>query len=546
MARPMTTANSSLRPIFCLAVIGIVAVILYATSPLTGDFWWSDAPRHALNGIFVKDLVIAHPIADPMGYATEYYMKYPALTILFYPPLFYAISAVFFSLAGIGHPQAQLVVGIFYFLLGAGCFALGRLWLRPLGALAAAIFLMVMPETALWGRQVMLEVPMLAFTGWAAYFLMRFDRDGQFRQYCAALILMLAAFYTKQTAAFVVPAMAWHLARGRGRDLLSRPRFWVVTIAALVALLPLALMTWKFGAANIQSVMSVADTPADRASLANWTWYAAALPGMTGWLLLAAAALFLVLRSWKRGLPLPHHDLVFLMAWFIGGYVLLSLISLKEARHATLILPPLAIWAAALLDSIPRSVWRNVAAAAAMSGCLAFLLAFCPVPRVSGYREAAQWIAHLAPHDSVIIFSGKRDGSFVHAMRTATGRTDIWTVRSDKLLLDVAVRRQLGVREHDLSEAQIRDLIRRLNVRYIVMQQDFWIDLPVMRRFQSVLESPSFVEEKRITVQANVPVEDKQIRIYRSRMPPVPARSSLRIGLPIIGRSIEGTVGNQP
>jgi hypothetical protein len=265
---------------------------------------------------------------------------------------------------------------------------------------------------------------------------------------------------------------------------------------------------------------------------------------MTGWLLLAAAILFLLLRGWKQDLPIPGRHLVFLILWFAGGYLLLSLISLKEARHATVILPPLAVGAAALLDSITRRAWRNMTAVTAMGGCLAFLLAFCPVPRVSGYREAAQWIAHAAPRNSVIIFSGKRDGSFIHAMRTATGRTDIWTVRSDKLLLDVAVRRQLGVRERDLSQQQIRDLIRRLNVRYIVMQQDFWTDLPVMRRFQSVLESPSFVEVKQIAVRANVPVEDRQIRIYRSRMPEVPAQSIITIGLPIIGRSIKGSVGN--
>lgn len=534
---------SSLQRTYCLAVIGIVAVILYATSPLTGDFWWSDAPRHALNGIFVKDLLTALPLADPAGYATGYYLQYPALTILFYPPLFYAVSAAFFAVAGIGHPQAQMVVAMFYFALGAGCFALARFWLRPLGALAAAVLLMVMPEMALWGRQVMLEVPMLAFTCWAAWLLLRFDREGRFGLFCGALILMIAAVYTKQTAALIVPACAWHLARGRGRSLVTQPRFWAALALAAIALIPLGVLTLKFGAANIQSVVAVADMPAARASLANWLWYGARLPGMTGWLPLLMAALFLVLRGARKDFPVPRRDLEFLAGWFAGGYLLLSVISLKEERHATLLLVPLAIWAAALVDGLSLPLLRRTALAAAVSGCLAFTLAFCPVPRVSGYRQAAQWIGRMAPPHSVIIFSGKRDGSFIYAMRTATGRSDLWTVRADKLLLDVAVRRQLGVREHDLSEAQIRDLIRRLNVRYIVMQQDFWTDLPVMRRFQHVLASASFREMTRIAVEANVPTEDKEIRIYRSLMPPASGDGTVTVGLPIIGRSISGAVG---
>lgn len=33
------------------------AVWSYLRAPVGGDFAWSDAPRHALNGIFVHDLV---------------------------------------------------------------------------------------------------------------------------------------------------------------------------------------------------------------------------------------------------------------------------------------------------------------------------------------------------------------------------------------------------------------------------------------------------------------------------------------------------------
>jgi hypothetical protein len=532
-----------MRLIGCLAVIGIVAVILYATAPMGGDFWWSDAPRHALNGIFVKDLIAAHPFSHPAAYAAAYYVQYPALTILFYPPLFYAVSAVFFALLGDSHPVAQLVVAIYYFALGWGVFALARLWLRPLTALAAALLLMVLPEVALWGRQVMLEVPMLACACWSAWAFLRFGQAGRFRLLVLGLILFLAALYTKQTAAFLVPALGWYLLRSRGRALLGQGRVWLALGLALLALVPLVILTVKFGSANVQSVVGVADTPAARFSLESWTWYGTRLAQMTGWVPLVLATAFLLLRFAGYVTAIPRRDLEFLLLWFGGVYVLLSVVSLKETRHATLLLVPVAIWAAALLDGISVPKLRWTLTGLMVAGCIAFTLAFCPVPFVSGYRQAALWIGKAAPPDSVVVFSGKRDGSFIFDMRTVTGRHDLWTLRSDKLLLDVAVRRQLGVKERDLSEAQIRALLQRLNVRYVVAQRDFWTDLPEMLRFQNVLDSSAFQEVAQWPVQANVPVEDKQIRIYRSLLPPAPPGSRITIGLPIIGASVSGAVG---
>src|SRR6476646_4332839 len=67
-----------------LYIVG--AVLLFVSAPHNGEFWWSDAPRHALNGVFVRDMLAAFPWRDPVGFAMQYYGRYPALTILFYPP----------------------------------------------------------------------------------------------------------------------------------------------------------------------------------------------------------------------------------------------------------------------------------------------------------------------------------------------------------------------------------------------------------------------------------------------------------------------------
>ena len=164
MARDDTRATAGLIHLLLAALVGL----LFLGAHADGSYWWSDAPRHALNGVFVKDLVAAAPWSDPSRYAYDYYAQYPALTILFYPPLFYAISAPFYALFGVSEGTALLVVALHYVAFAWGAWALFRCWLPAWPAAAAAAMLMVLPEIAFWGRQVMLEVPSLAFFIWSA------------------------------------------------------------------------------------------------------------------------------------------------------------------------------------------------------------------------------------------------------------------------------------------------------------------------------------------------------------------------------------------
>src|ERR1700740_3492250 len=94
------------RLLVMIIFVGANAALL-ATAPTNGDFWWSDAPRHALNGAFVKDFIQAAPWHDPKSWAINYYLQYPALSILFYPPLFYIFEAITYAIFGVSHFAAQ-------------------------------------------------------------------------------------------------------------------------------------------------------------------------------------------------------------------------------------------------------------------------------------------------------------------------------------------------------------------------------------------------------------------------------------------------------
>lgn len=523
------------------------AVLLWISAPHNGEFWWSDSPRHALNGVFLKDAVLAFPWRDPVGYATQYYLQYPALTILFYPPLFYVLSAPFYALFGASHATGLAVVLLHYVALALGLYLLCRRWLQPLTALALALAIMAVPGVALWGRQIMLEIPAMAFAVWALLILRRYIDSSRPGALYLGAFLLLCAIYTKFSAIFLAPVVALMILTALGNKIWRNRHIWTAAILFAVGLVPVVLLTLKFGQANVQSVVGIADSEISRSSLAGWVWYAKQWPEQLGWPLLAASIVGLA-ALWRgyRDRDLVVADLILLLGWLTVGYLFFSMIDLKEARHSTLIVPPLLILAGLALE---RFLPPRVAGALALMmviGTGIYTWRFSPVPAVAGYAEAADWIAREAPKNTIVMFSGYRDGSFVFNLRTHEDRRDLYTIRADKLLLEIAVRRELGVGQKALSKNEIGEMIDRYRVQYVVAQTDFWVDLEVMARLQEVLRSDQFEPVARIAVKANIPLKDKELLIYRNTHPIEPGGSNLQLDLPIVGRSLGGQIGAKP
>jgi len=526
------------------AALTLVVGVLFLQAPTGGDFYWSDAPRHALNGAFVKDFVGAFPIHDPVEFAERYYVQYPALTVLFYPPLFYFLLAPAYAVFGVSHETALAVVLLHYIAFAIGSYYLFRNWLTPGVAVAGAAALAASPEIAFWGRQVMLEVPAFAFAIWSAVYFVGYLRERAIWLLYAAAALLTLAIYTKVSVAFLAPVYAIVLIYLRGTALFRDRHTYLTGTLALVSLLPLTIITLEFGQANVQSAVGIADAQVSRLSIAGWTWYAAQLPNQLG----PVTALAVVLGAaalvyWRKRISVVPSELLFLGLWFVVGYGFFSSIDLKEARHSVFILPPLI--AVALLPLSLFAPWR-VGLGAALAIAVATIggtMLYYPVLRVGGFAEAAARIAKLAPADGVVLFSGYRDGSFVFNMRTHEERRDISVVRADKLFLSVAVRRELGVREQLMSESEIETLLNRLHISYVVAQPDFWTDLEAMRRFYGVLNSHAFVPIARIPTRANYAAAEQELVIYRNTTPLAPGPVNLQLELPMIDRTLSGSVG---
>jgi hypothetical protein len=525
---------------FLLAVLvgAAVAVGYFLTAPKAGDFAWADAPRHALNGVFIRDFLAAMPFGDPKGFAFRYYAQYPALTILFYPPLFYVVEAAAYAIGGVSEATAIATEAAFAWVLTVAAYGFGRLVLPPLAALGFAVLLAGSPEIMLWGRQVMLDLPCEAMLMVAAWCFLRYLRDGAPAPLYAAAAALLAAVYIKFNAVFLLPVfgLAFLVVRG-GAGL--RDRRVLATVALTVVLLvPGVLLNLKFGSANLQSV---AGRPGDlaRDSLASWLYYLKLFPAQLGWpaALLAVPGLALLLAR-PRG-RIDRLMALLAVIWLVAGYLLFSALSIKESRVTIVLLPPLAL---AAVYALVRLLPRPVAGAAALAlGCATFgwsLLAG-PTPHIGGFPAVADYVAAAAPHDGVVVFSGYRDGNFVFAMRTHGERPDISTVRSDKFLLQVSISRRFGITQTDLTEADIAAMLRGLGTDLVVVQPGFWGDLAVMQRFERVMHSPDFARVASFPLTGTLGEQDgNRIDVYKPTYPVDHSRSREVIGITAMGREI--------
>jgi hypothetical protein len=514
-----------------LAIIAVASLAIFLTSPLHGEFLWSESPRNALDGAFVLDLLRDHPFHDPMGWASAYYLKYPSLTILFYPPLLHVVLAVFFAIFGVSQASAMACIAVFMFGLGTGVYALARRIASPFAALSGALLLLAAPELLVWGQQVMLEIPMMALLTWGAFFVLRYNDGGKARDLVVAALLLVAAAYTKQTALFTSLGLAGGLIVAQGSRLWRRKEVWLLAVLVAVLFVPLVLMQMRFGAFNVTSVVSREDIGAPgRFTVAGATWYAVHLPGMMGWPALLLSAALMVICATRPERRLPAADTLMLAGWLGVTYVILSLIDLKETRHGTPLLVPFAIMAAAAIERIVATPALRGAFSLASAALLGYMVWVHPTMGMTGYRDAAELMAELTPPNARVVFAGNQDGAFVFNIRSLESRRDISVIRADKLFLNVSVMTERGLQPRDFSREQIVDMLNRYGVSYVVTIPHVWTEAPVMANFDAVLNSPQFQLVKQIHMTG--PLQEKELAVYRNLGPLADPPDPYKIDVP--------------
>ncbi len=409
----MLQARVSRSDLVAAVILAGLVAVLFVTAPKSEDFWWTDAPSFALNGELIHDYVASGLHQSPMAFANEWFRRYPAVSISLYPPIFPIAEAIAFSLFGFVHWAAQATVAAFTALAAFGAYRLARTATAPLEATAGVLLMFATPCILLWSRQVMMEVPSLAFLLLASSCLLRYLTGRRNLDLMLATVLTLGAVYTKQTAIFAAPAFAITLMACEGLQCLRDKEIKVAAAIGILGLLPLAVFTLIAARETLEIAFAQGIAAHSGGSiqsdghLAQARAYMIALPDVVGWPVLVAAVGFLGLTAWRGWRNQAERRLAVLMlAWFGCDFAFVSATGHVEARYAMPLGVPCAFFALLLITRLPRPLLHPWAALAAGLAVFALAVTTEPVYRMSGYDKVAAYVLQHSKQDDVVWFQG--------------------------------------------------------------------------------------------------------------------------------------------
>lgn len=499
-----------------------VSIFYFYTAGKSGDFSWLDSPKHFFNGVFLHDALRALPFADPMDWASRYFARYPALSFGFYPPLLHTELGLAFVLAGVSYAVATGVLAGHAALLTVGSTLVLRRSAPLPVALAGAALLLLTPELLTWGRQIMLELPLLSWMVLAGFFGLRFGDHGQWRDLFLTALFWVLAVYTKQTAVVLVLPLLVLWIRALGWRWLARPAVLLLAFGTVVALVPLVVLQLKFADFNATNIGGTGSGIwPDRWTWQSWLFYPRAWPAGLDWpiglIAAAGAGGLMCAAAWRRWRP--GNDAVFFAAWLVFGYMLMSYIVVKEPRHGLPLFPPIIfLGVAGCCVVLGRAAPWLLSATVLVSAAQALAL---PAPRIMGYPKAAHEAIALTPEGGRIGVFAHRSANFIVAVRMQAPQKELTVVRLEKLYLDIIMFAELGTHERrpGLTPEQVaKDLVAK-GISTVVMQDGFLGNTHATRVLNEALFGPDFALVSTLPVTGTTPHSDKRLRIYRTIAP---------------------------
>jgi hypothetical protein len=444
-----------------------LAVLLVAAWHWPNDGLWfqGDAPRHAANGLFFWDYLRSLP-AGPVSFALSYYARYPVITPLVYPPLFYVIEGVAFGLIGPSPYVAKALVLACSGAMGAYTMAWARRWGGPAAGWAGAC-VVLLPGFVQYSNAVMLNVPATACIIGALYHLVVWLESGARRHRTGFVLLTVASLLTYYAAAVVLPlAFVWVVLFG------GRPRaraIWVIPAIILLLAITIAVVLPQHWSRNAPSLWRVADP-------ALWVFYGHELAAIAGlpWAMLGGLGLAVTLVKPDH----RRHGLMLALAFLLVGSCLVVLPA-ESGRYALPLVPLLAIAAVVGVVSTLQLIgpglrpFAVVVATMLLVGSAARLGAAESVPVVSGFAEAAGYLRTRAPRDTVL-YSGYHDGVFTFYVRAGDPQFQQRVVLAQKVLSRFE-QNQLFVWEETSYVNVVSDVVpllqRTCGCQWVVIEQ---------------------------------------------------------------------------
>ena len=207
----------------------------------------SDEPAHFVTGVMVHDYLITSLASSPMRFAEEYYLRYPKVTIGHWPPAFYALQGIWYSLVGVSKTSATFLIG----LISAGttwCLyrRLSQRHGRPIAWLTLAVFL---GQPMVRSHSILIMSDMALCLGTlSAMFAFSDFLESPGRKHAASFVFWSSfSILTKPSALALAVFVPICVLMTRQITVVKNWRLWAAGAAVGVLTAPWYLWTWAQG-----------------------------------------------------------------------------------------------------------------------------------------------------------------------------------------------------------------------------------------------------------------------------------------------------------
>jgi hypothetical protein len=415
-------------------LLAALAGVHLLTARASEPFFNNDEIRHTMTGVFVRDALCDLPASatDPKGYAVRYYLQYPALGLITWPPLFYLIEGAAMLAFGPTFLVGRLCVAAFAVWLVVSAYRFARLHLPHFPALFAAGLVGLSPYVLIYSQRVMLEIPTFAF---ALAAVVRFEhhlRDRRGRDAVLACLFAACAALTRFDGVFLLPYFGLRLLfAGQLKLLFTRPVIAGVTVAA-VLVVPYYLLTFREYGGGIGTAAGTGTQP-DKVPLYSperFVFYPSAMVYLVGWPFAVVGFLGLALALIRR--PFAVGPAFALLA---AVYLTFTPLAEIEARHSIYWVAGWAVpvaWLVSAAFALRR--WLGVLLAVGLVCGTGYELWRYTFRYVRGYEDAARWVLDHRQTDRPILADGELSGSVVYHVRLHDPARRVTVLRGDKVL----------------------------------------------------------------------------------------------------------------
>jgi hypothetical protein len=535
---PSSRTRAAGRVLFILALVVATLVSAGGITDERAVSLQGDMPRYMMDGVFLQDLAGAShgwSASALEQYATEYYARYPALSIGHHPPLLPMVLAASFAVFGASVWAARLVTFALVLLSVVLLYLVTRRLYDAVVAGWACLLFATQPYLGGFAQSVLSEPLAIALVLAAMFYLVRFRESSRAYHYflfVAAAILSLTA---RQLAIFLFPAYALLLVLdGTWRHMRQRTiLLW--TAAGLTACLVVGIATLILSPFNVEVIRSILEWGGGpMASLGALRVIARAQIGVPLLVVLGIGVLTSIAARDRR--------------FTVAGLWMLSVLAgvvfvtgiVEPPRYSILAVPAYCI-AGATIAARRRPRWVAVAGSMLLAVCVAWqgmLVARVRPVGAGGYEAAARFVLDHQPGPTVL-FSGSVDtGYFVFFVRKHDAARHLVVLRSDKILTTSEMA-SLSVEDRISAPSQIYPLLQQYGTRYVVVE-DHRTSSVVLNWLLDELHTPHFAERCRFPTDSTdrrLAGVDVVVYEYLDATPPAPD-ATLDLKLPVVGREI--------